>query len=122
MVALDVHAAQRHIEMGLLLRIEHAHKTTVIATGRMFIMNDEFKSLAFRQSAYGRCGMEDMQQIAQMLAIRERERKVTPEMHQIGSPDGTRPLFVKVARELFQALCDISGDDTLFLNILRAPS
>ena len=121
-VALDVHAAQRHIEMRLSCGIEHTHKTAIVTTGRMFVVGNEFKSLPFWQSTDSWCWMEGMQQIAKMLVIRERECKVTPEMHQIGSPDGARTLFVEITRKLFEALCDISGDDALFLDVLRAPS
>ncbi len=42
-------------------------------------------------------------------------------MNKISCTDGTRTFFTKIRGKLFETLCDICGDDTLFLDILSAP-
>ena len=88
----------------------------------MFIPYDEIERLTFRQSTDGRRGMECVKQITQMLTIRQRKSEVAPQMDQIGSTDSTGSLLMEITRKLFQTLCDIGGDDALFLNVLRSPS
>ena len=61
--------------------------------------------------------MECIKQITQMLTIRQGEGKITPQMNQISCTDGTGSLLMKITRKLFQTLCDISGDDALFLDV-----
>ena len=63
-----------------------------------------------------------MKQIAKMLIIGQRERKIASQMHQIGCSHRTRSLLPDFTRELFQALHDIGGNDTLFLDVLGAPT
>ena len=46
-VCLDVHTAQRHIEMGFVARVEHAHKPAIISAGSVLVMSDEVEGLAF---------------------------------------------------------------------------
>ena len=42
-------------------------------------------------------------------------------MDEVGSLHSMRPLLTEVGGVLFEALGDIGGNDTLFLNILNAP-
>ena len=71
LTALDIHAAQRDIEMRFCCGVEHTHKTAIVATGRMFIVGNEFKSGTFRQSTDCRCWMEGMQEVTKVLAVGE---------------------------------------------------
>ena len=66
----DVHATEGDIEGGLCLRIEHAHETTVIATGRVLMTDDEIESTLLRQTTDGWRGMQRQQKIADMVVVR----------------------------------------------------
>ena len=69
MAPLDIHATERHIEMGSFVRIEHPHKTTVVTAGSVFVLYDEVECLTFRQATDGWCGMKCMKQITQVQTI-----------------------------------------------------
>jgi hypothetical protein len=66
----DVHATEGDIEGGLRLRIEHAHETTVITTGRVFVTDDEIEGTLLRQTTDGWRGMQRQQKVADMVIIR----------------------------------------------------
>jgi hypothetical protein len=67
-IALDIHTAQRHVEMGLRLWGEHAHEPTVIAARCMLITHNESEGITLGKSTDSRRGMELLQQITNMIA------------------------------------------------------
>ena len=105
----DLAAAPGHLRQGLHLMV-HLDTQGLEEAGHVFLP----------QAALG-VDAQHLQQVAQMGSVGQREAEVAPEMHQIGSPNGTRPLFTEVARKLLKALSDIGGDETLLLDVLRSP-
>ena len=100
--------------MGLCLRGEHAHESTVIAARGMLITHDESEGITLGQSTDSRRGMELLQQVADTVAGRQGEAEVAPQMHEIGSTHSVRTLLSEVARELFKALGNMAGLPTTF--------
>ena len=84
-------------------------------------MQNKVESLTLRKSADSRCRMQRAEHITKMFVIRQAKREVTTQMHQIAGTSRIGAILIEVTRELFQTLRDISGNVTLFLNILGTP-
>ena len=53
--------------------LERSHESTVVAAGRMLVMNDKLKCIALGQSTDSRCRMESPYEVAQMVVVGQGE-------------------------------------------------
>ena len=88
----------------------------------MLIADDKLESLTLGESTHCWCGMQRLQQITNMTMVLEFKGKVAPQMYQISGSHRAGTFLTEIARKLFQTLGDIGGNDTLLLDVLRAPS
>ena len=58
-IALDIHTAERNVEMGLI-HSQWSHKTTIISARRVLVVHDKLESLTFGQTTDSRCGMKSL--------------------------------------------------------------